>query len=91
MHLERRWRRQGALGTHAYGAVLDRTLANNGNQVAACRRLEHGAKRSSHGHRSLADRRLPQLYLVSFRIDDPGKLPVLGIVDLLENVAAFFA
>ena len=40
---------------------------------------------------SLAGRRLPQFYLVSFWIDDPGKLPVLGIVDLLENVAAFFA
>jgi hypothetical protein len=38
----------------------------------------------------LADRRLPKFYLVSFWIDDPGKLPVLGIVDLLENVAAFF-
>ena len=40
---------------------------------------------------SLAGRRLPQFYLVSFWIDDPGKLPVLGIVDLLEHVAAFFA
>src|SRR5712692_5967105 len=40
---------------------------------------------------SLAGRRLPKFYLVSFWIDDPGKLPVLGIVDLLENVAAFFA
>src|SRR5207248_784701 len=40
---------------------------------------------------SLAGGRLPQFYLVSFRIDDPRKLPVLGIVDLLENVAAFFA
>src|SRR5438034_5932619 len=39
---------------------------------------------------SLAGRRLPKFYLVSFWIDDPGKLPVLGIVDLLENVAAFF-
>src|SRR5207248_9606254 len=40
---------------------------------------------------SLAGGRLPQFYLVSFRIDDPRKLPVLGIVDLLENVAAFLA
>ena len=32
-----------------------------------------------------------QFYLISFWIDDPGKLSVLGIVDLLENVAAFFA
>src|SRR5436190_17717827 len=40
---------------------------------------------------SLAGRRLPKFYLVSFWIDDPGKLPVLGIVDLVENVAAFFA
>ena len=39
----------------------------------------------------MAGRRLPKFYLVSFWIDDPGKLPVLGIVDLLENVAAFFA
>src|SRR3954462_8220795 len=39
----------------------------------------------------LAGRRLPEFYLVSFWIDDPGKLPVLGIVDLLENVAALFA
>lgn len=36
-------------------------------------------------------RRLPKFDLVSFWIDDPGKLPVLGIVDLVENVAAFFA
>src|SRR5580700_2446990 len=40
---------------------------------------------------SLAGRRLPQFYLVSFRIDDPGKLSVLGIVNLIENVAAFFS
>src|SRR5882762_7440863 len=40
---------------------------------------------------SLPGRRLPQFYLVSFWIDDPGKLPVLGIVDLLEHVAAFCA
>jgi len=26
-----------------------------------------------------------------FHIDDPGKLPVLGIVNLIENIAAFFA
>src|SRR5205823_3344852 len=40
---------------------------------------------------SLAGRRLPKFYLVSFWIDDVGKLPVFRIVDLLENVAAFFA
>lgn len=40
---------------------------------------------------SLAGRRLPKFYLVSFWIDDPAKLSVLGIVDLLENVAPFFA
>ena len=40
---------------------------------------------------SLAGGRLPKFYFVSFWIDDPGKLSVLGIVDLLENVAAFFA
>src|SRR5881398_294086 len=40
---------------------------------------------------SLAGRWLPKFCLVSFWTDDPGKLPVLGVVDLLENVAAFFA
>jgi hypothetical protein len=40
---------------------------------------------------SLAGRRLPEFYLVSFWIDDPGKLSVFGLVDLLEHVAAFFA
>jgi len=40
---------------------------------------------------SLAGRRLPQFYLVSFRIDDPSKRSILGLVNLLENVAAFFA
>jgi hypothetical protein len=39
---------------------------------------------------SLPGGRLPKFYLVSFWIDDPGKFSVLGIVDLLENVAAFF-
>ena len=39
----------------------------------------------------MAGRRLAKFYLVSFCINDPGKLPVLGVVDLLENVAAFFA
>jgi len=39
----------------------------------------------------LAGRRLPKFNLVSFWIDNPGKLPILGIVDLLENVAVFFA
>ena len=40
---------------------------------------------------SLAGRRLPQFHLVSLRIDHPAKLPVFGIVDLLENVTAFLA
>jgi hypothetical protein len=40
---------------------------------------------------SLACRRLPKLYLVPFWIDNPGELPILGIVSLLENVAPFFA
>src|ERR1035437_2148242 len=40
---------------------------------------------------SLAGKRLPKFYLVAFWIDDPAKLPVLGIVDLLENAAAFLA
>ena len=39
---------------------------------------------------SLAGGRLPKFYLVSFWIDDPAKLAVLGIVDPLENVAPFF-
>src|SRR5678809_996122 len=47
--------------------------------------------RLANGPRSLAGRRLPQLDFVAFRIDDPGELPVLGVVDLLENVAAFLA
>ena len=28
---------------------------------------------------------------VMLKVDDPSKLAVLGIIDLLENVAAFFA
>src|SRR6185437_11941531 len=40
---------------------------------------------------SLTGRRLPEFHLVSFRIDDPAKLSVLGVVDLFENIAAFFA
>jgi hypothetical protein len=32
---------------------------------------------------------LPQFDLVAFRIDNPGKLAVLGVVDLIEHVAAF--
>ena len=40
---------------------------------------------------SSAGGRLPKFYLVSFWIDDPAKLSVHGIVDLLENVAPFFA
>ena len=41
--------------------------------------------------RSLAGKRFPKFYFVSFWIDDPSKLPVFGIVDLLENVAALVA
>ena len=40
---------------------------------------------------SLAGGRLPELYLVSFRINDPSKLSILGLVNLLKYVAAFFA
>src|ERR1700722_6431111 len=40
---------------------------------------------------SLAGRRLPQLHLVSVRIHDPAKLAILGLVNFLEYVAAFFA
>src|SRR5712691_7077344 len=39
---------------------------------------------------SLAGRRLPKFYLVSFWIDDPGKRPILGFVNLVEHIAAFF-
>ena len=39
---------------------------------------------------SLAGRRLPELHLVSFRIHDPGKLPILRFVDVPEHIAAFF-
>src|SRR3954464_9772692 len=38
---------------------------------------------------SLTGRWLPQFDLVSFWIDDPAKLAVLGVVDLVEDVAAF--
>ncbi|GBF26864.1 hypothetical protein MnTg02_01906 [bacterium MnTg02] len=37
----------------------------------------------------MTGRWLPQLDLVSLRIDDPGKLAVLRVIDLVENVAAF--
>src|SRR5215207_10409514 len=39
--------------------------------------------------RSLTRRWLPQFDLVSLGIDDPAKLAVLGVVDLVEDVAAF--
>src|SRR5690349_15516973 len=32
---------------------------------------------------------LPQFDLVALRVDHPGELAVLGVVDLLENVAPF--
>jgi hypothetical protein len=38
---------------------------------------------------SLTGRWLPQLDFVSLRIDDPGKLAVLRIIDLVEDVASF--
>ena len=38
---------------------------------------------------SLTGRRLPQLDLVSLRIDDPGKLAVLRVIHFVEDVAAF--
>jgi hypothetical protein len=40
---------------------------------------------------SLAGRRFPEFHFVSFRIDDPSKLSVLGLVNLLEHIAAFFS
>src|SRR5215216_3919222 len=44
--------------------------------------------RSERGRVSLTGRRLPQFDLVSLGIDDPAKLAVLGVVDLVEDVAA---
>jgi hypothetical protein len=38
---------------------------------------------------SLTGGRLPQLDLVSLRIDDPGKLAVLRVIHLIQDVAAF--
>src|SRR6266550_559158 len=48
-------------------------------------------RRSVSRFASLAGRWLPKFNFVSFWIDHPAKLSVLGIVNLLENVAAFFA
>ena len=39
---------------------------------------------------SLALRRLPELDFVSLWINDPRKFAVLGFVNLLEHIAAFF-
>lgn len=36
----------------------------------------------------MTGRWLPQFDLVSLRIDDPGKLTVLGFIDLVEDVAS---
>jgi len=41
------------------------------------------------GRESLAGRWLPQLNLVSLRINDPAKLAVLRFIDLVEDVTAF--
>ena len=35
---------------------------------------------------SLAGGRLPEFYFVSFRIDDPSKLSILGLVNLLKYI-----
>ena len=35
----------------------------------------------------MTDRWLPQFDLVSLRIDDPGKLAVFRVIDLVEDVA----
>ncbi len=59
--------------------------AEQSPKLKACRLRAGGLSRS------LAGRRLPKFYLVSFGIDDPCKRAVFGIVDLVENVAAFFA
>ena len=74
----------GASGLHAghiFATAILACLTNGETADSCCGRLPW----------SLAGRRLPKFYLVAFWIDDPGKLPVLGIVNLLENVAAFFA
>src|SRR5215208_820036 len=42
-----------------------------------------------HGRVSLTGRWLPQFDLVALRIDDPAKLAVLRVLDLVEDVAAF--
>src|SRR5215475_3365645 len=55
---------------------------------AAATLLAGGVERSASGARSLTRRWLPQFDLVPFGIDDPGKLAVLGLIDLVEDVAA---
>ena len=60
---------------------IARRSAGAKGQAADCRR--------ERGRVSLTGRWLPQLDLVALRIDDPGKLAVLRVIDLVEDVAAF--
>ena len=61
-------------------ALTQRSMQQKG-QAADCRRERRRV--------SLTGRWLPQFDLVSLRIDDPGKLAVLRVIDLVEDVAAF--
>ena len=38
----------------------------------------------------LSSRRLPQLNLVAFRVNDPAELPVFRVVELVQYIATFF-
>src|SRR4051812_15384064 len=74
---------------HAIAAV--RTAVRSGRQARGGGVTVARKRVAPRAVASLSRKRLPELDLVSFRIDDPGELPVLGIVDLLEHVAAFLA
>src|SRR5262245_7617712 len=48
-------------------------------------------QRSAAGTQSLAWRWLPELDFVALRVDDPAELPILSVIGLVEDVAAFGA
>ena len=75
-------RRDLALGDEPRTEVCRGTSARTIGPVSAC-----GFQASG----SLSRRWLPQFDLVALGIHDPAKLPVLGIVDLLEDVTAFLS
>src|SRR6478752_7214047 len=54
-------------------------------------RREQGSDVTDPREDSLPFGRLPELNLVAFRIHHPAKFPVLGVVRLLEHVAALGA